>query len=223
MFEHGDDSGNWRPTPTAPLEEATTQIYNAGPVAFDGVTPQMPVSEGTVEPWRDRILCTLVFMDIVDSTERAVQLGDSRWRQLLENYYAEVRRQLVQFRGRELDTAGDGVFAAFDSPGRAIRCACRTVQLMRTLGIDMRIGLHTGECEIMGDKICGIAVYLGARIAAAAAPGEILVSNTVKDLVVGSGIRFADRGSYALKGIPGDWRLSAVVIDESIRSSCQTR
>ena len=158
----------------------------------------------------DRVLATILFTDIVGSTERALALRDRRWRELLEQYYATVRRELARFRGREIDRAGDGLFAAFDGPARAIRCACRIRDEVRSLGLEVRSGLHAGECEVLGDKIGGIAVHIGARVAAAAEPGEVLVSNTVKDLVAGSGIAFKDRGTHALRGLPGEWPLFVV-------------
>ena len=158
----------------------------------------------------DRVLATILFTDIVGSTERALALTDRRWRELLEQYYATVRRELARFRGREIDRAGDGLFAAFDGPARAIRCACRIRDEVRSLGLEVRSGLHAGECEVLGDKIGGIAVHIGARVAAAAEPGEVLVSNTVKDLVAGSGIAFRDRGTHALRGLPGEWPLFVV-------------
>jgi class 3 adenylate cyclase len=161
-------------------------------------------------PETDRVLATVLFADIVGSTERAAALGDRRWRDLLASYYAVARRELVRFRGREVDTAGDGFFASFDGPARGIRCAAAIAAGVRSLGVEVRTGLHTGECEVIGEKVGGIAVHIGARIAGLAGPGEILVSNTVKDLVAGSGIRFVERGAHTLKGIPGEWRLFAV-------------
>jgi pimeloyl-ACP methyl ester carboxylesterase/class 3 adenylate cyclase len=161
----------------------------------------------------DRVLATILFMDIVRSTERAAQLGDRRWRQLLEQYYATVRRELVRFRGREIDTAGDGLFASFDGPARGIRCAGSVRDAVRATGIDLRAGLHAGECELVGNKLAGIAVHIGARVAAHAAPGEILVSNTVRDLVAGSGLVFESRGIHTLKGVPGKWPLFVVTTD----------
>lgn len=155
----------------------------------------------------DRILATLLFVDIVGSTVRAAELGDRRWRQLLERFYATIRTQLRLFRGVEVNTTGDGFLARFDGPARAIRCAAALRTALRPLGIEVRSGLHTGECEIIGDDVGGIAVHLGARVAGRAAPGEILVSSTVKDLVAGSGLAFADIGVHQLKGIPGEWRL----------------
>ena len=158
----------------------------------------------------DRVLATVLFTDIVGSTERAAALGDRRWRELLAGYYATARRELTRFRGREVDTAGDGFFAAFDGPARAIRCAEAISAGVRPLGIEVRAGLHTGECEVIGDKVGGIAVHIGARVAALAHPGEVLVSNTVKDLVAGSGLSFQERGVHTLKGVPGEWRLYAL-------------
>ena len=158
----------------------------------------------------DRVLATVLFSDIVGSTERAAQMGDRQWRDLLESYYTLGRRELTRFRGREVDTAGDGFFAAFDGPARAIRCAEAIRERVRPLGIEIRAGLHTGECEVIGHKVGGIAVHIGARVASLARAGEVLVSGTVKDLVAGSGLQFQDRGTHALKGVPGDWRLYAV-------------
>jgi class 3 adenylate cyclase len=158
----------------------------------------------------DRVLATVLFTDIVGSTAKASELGDARWRELLEAHHALIRRQLVRFRGRELDTAGDGFFASFDGPARGIRCACSITEGVRELGIEVRAGLHTGECELMNGKIGGIAVHIGARVAAQAGPGEVVVSGTVKDLVAGSGIGFRERGTVALKGVPGEWPLFSV-------------
>jgi pimeloyl-ACP methyl ester carboxylesterase len=161
-------------------------------------------------PEPDRVLATVLFTDIVGSTERAAELGDRRWVNLLDEHHGVVRGALDRFRGREVDTAGDGFLATFDGPARAIRCAGAIVQGVRGLGLEVRAGLHTGECELAGDDVRGIAVHIGARVAALAGPGEVLVSSTVKDLVVGSGIEFEDRGEHALKGVPGAWRLFAV-------------
>ena len=158
----------------------------------------------------NRVLATILFTDVVGSTERVAVLGDRRWREILEQYYSVARRELVRFRGREIDTAGDGLFAAFDGPARAIRCACRIRDEVRPLGIDVRSGLHAGECEVVGEKIGGIAVHIGARVAATAEPGEVLVSNTVKDLVAGSGIGLKSRGTHVLRGVPGEWPLFVV-------------
>ena len=159
---------------------------------------------------QDRVLATIRFTDIVDSTERAAALGDRHWREVLEQYYTVARRELARLRGREIDSAGDGLFATFDGPARAIRCAWRIRDGVRSIGVDVRTGLHAGECEVLGAKIGGIAVHIGARVAAHAAPGEVLVSNTVKDLVAGSGIGFESRGIHTLKGVPGEWPLFAV-------------
>jgi class 3 adenylate cyclase len=159
----------------------------------------------------DRVLATVMFFDLVGSTERAAALGDKRWRTLLESYYAVVRRELQRFRGREIKSIGDGFLATFDGPARAIRSAHAMITGVADLGLDMRTGLHTGECELIGDDVGGIAVHIGARIASTAAPGEVLVSSTVKDLVVGSGIDFADRGPHTLKGVPGEWHLYAAM------------
>ncbi len=158
----------------------------------------------------DRVLATVMFTDIVRSTERAAEMGDLRWRELLNDYYAVMRKELAVFRGREVDTAGDGLLATFDGPNRAIRCACSVRERLRPLGLEVRTGLHTGECELMGNNIGGIAVHIAARVAAAAEPDEVLVSSTVRDLVAGSGLRFADRGMHALKGVPDEWRLFLV-------------
>lgn len=159
----------------------------------------------------DRVLATVLFTDIVDSTARMAELGDRGWRELLERHHVLVRRELARARGREVDTAGDGFFASFDGPARAIRCAKSIVDGVRELGIDVRSGLHTGECELVDGKVTGIAVHTGARVAAHAGAGEVLVSQTVKDLVAGSGLEFADRGAHELKGVPGEWRLYAAV------------
>lgn len=158
----------------------------------------------------DRVLATVLFTDIVGSTARLAELGDRAWRELLRRHHEEVRRELRRFKGVEMDTAGDGFFARFDGPARAIRCAAAIAERVRALGIEVRQGLHTGECELVDGKVGGIAVHIGARVAARAAPSEVLVSSTVRDLVAGSGIRFAERGSAELKGIPGEWRLYAV-------------
>ena len=158
----------------------------------------------------ERILTTVLFTDIVSSTERAVSLGDQRWRDLLDAHDRAVREQLRRFRGREINTTGDGFVTSFDGPARAIRCAEAIVEATGKLGIGLRVGLHTGECEIRGDDLGGLAVHIAARVAATADLGEILVSQMVKDLVVGSGINFIERGEHDLKGIPGSWRLFAV-------------
>jgi class 3 adenylate cyclase len=161
-------------------------------------------------PEADRVLATVLFTDICGSTEHAVRLGDRRWRELLGQHHALVRAQLARFRGQEVDTAGDGFFATFDGPARAVRCAGAVRDATRGLGLEVRAGLHTGEVETTGEKVAGIAVHIAARVVASAGPGEILVSSTVRDLVSGAAIAFRDRGPHALKGIPGEWRLFAV-------------
>jgi pimeloyl-ACP methyl ester carboxylesterase len=162
-------------------------------------------------PEPDRVLATVLFTDLVGSTELAADLGDRRWRELLEAHHAAVRRELDRFGGREIDTAGDGFLSAFDGPARAIRCARSVVDAVSALGLEVRAGVHTGECEVIGDKLAGVAVHIGARVAACAGPGEVLVSSTVGDLIAGSGIELADRGAHALKGVEGERRLYAVV------------
>jgi class 3 adenylate cyclase len=158
----------------------------------------------------DRVLATILSTDIAGSTELVSRLGDRSWRDLLERHHAVVRRELQRYRGREIDTAGDGFFASFDGPARAIRCAKAVIGDTADLGVGVRAGLHTGECEILGDKLTGIAVHTAARVAATASPGEVLVSATVRDLVAGSGITFAERGEHSLKGLPDRLRLFAV-------------
>jgi class 3 adenylate cyclase/pimeloyl-ACP methyl ester carboxylesterase len=193
----GADHGWWYRTDQIvdPIESFLTRVWGSG--EWDVVAS-------------DRVLATVMFTDIVDSTVLLTQLGDRRWRELLQQHHALVRRQLVRYAGREVDTAGDGFFASFDGPARAIRCAAAIVQQMPALTLQVRAGLHTGECELADGKVSGIAVHIGARVAAHAAAGEILVSSTVKDLVAGSGIEFSERGAVELKGLPGEWRLYAV-------------
>jgi class 3 adenylate cyclase len=159
----------------------------------------------------DRILTTLLFTDIVGSTERAASLGDQAWRSLLDAHDRTVREQLRRFRGREINTTGDGFLASFDGPARAIRCALAINEAISPLGLDLHIGLHTGECEVRGHDLGGLAVHIADRIASLAAAGEVLVSGTVKDLVAGSRIEFVDRGEHHLKGVPGNWRLYEAV------------
>jgi class 3 adenylate cyclase len=159
----------------------------------------------------DTVLATVLFTDIVASTERATEQGDRRWRELLEAHYALVRQELVRFRGREVNTTGDGFLATFDGPARAIRCACAISTGVQRLGLQIRAGVHTGECQLVEDQVGGIAVHTGARISALAGAGEVLVSSTVKDLVAGSGIQFEDRGTHVLKGVRDGWRLFRVV------------
>ena len=165
---------------------------------------------GWEEAEPDRVLATVLFTDIVGSTAKAAELGDRNWRELLERHHALIRRELVRFRGAELDVAGDGFFARFDGPARAVRCACAITESIRELGLELRAGLHTGECEVLDGKVGGIAVHIGARVAKEARPGEVLVSSTVKDLVAGSGLRFRESGTAELKGVPEQWRLYAV-------------
>ena len=182
-----------------------------------------------VEPWRDsfqeiaefltgqqaevaedRVLATVLFTDIVDSTRHVAKIGDRDWRVLLDAHDAVVRSQLSRFRGREVNTSGDGFLAMFDGPQRAIRCAMAIRDAVQALGIEVRAGLHTGECEVRGDDIGGIGVHIGARVSALAGANDVLVSSTLRDLVIGSGLEFEDRGAHALKGVPGEWRLFAV-------------
>jgi pimeloyl-ACP methyl ester carboxylesterase len=157
----------------------------------------------------DRVLATVLFTDIVGSTARAVDLGDRGWQELLRRHHGLVRDELHRYRGVEQNTMGDGFFATFDGPARAVRCAQRICEVVREVGLDVRAGVHTGECERAGEKLGGIAVHIGARVVAAAQPGEVLVSSTVKDLVAGSGLRFTERGVHTLKGVPGEWKLYA--------------
>jgi class 3 adenylate cyclase/pimeloyl-ACP methyl ester carboxylesterase len=183
-----------------------------------------------VEPWRDlfqeiaefltgqqaevpddRVLATVLFTDIVDSTQRAAEIGDRDWHALLDAHDAIVRSQLARFRGREVTSTGDGFLAMFDGPQRAIRCAMAIRDAVRALGLEVRAGLHTGECEVRGDDIGGIAVHIGARVSALAGSNEVLVSSTLRDLVIGSGLEFEERGVHKLKGVPGEWHLFAVV------------
>jgi class 3 adenylate cyclase len=161
-------------------------------------------------PEPDRVLATVLFTDICGSTERAASLGDSAWREVLGRHDRVVEREVARHRGRAIKSTGDGVLATFDGPARAIRAATTIGEQVRRLGIDIRAGLHTGECEVIGDDVGGMAVHIGARVMGCAGPGEVLVSSTVKDLVVGSGIDFEERGAHELRGVPGEWRLYAV-------------
>jgi class 3 adenylate cyclase len=161
------------------------------------------------EPEPERMLATVLFTDIVDSTSTAAELGDARWRSLLEQHQTIVREALERFHGREVKSTGDGFLATFDGPARAVRCARDVLDSSEREGIQVRAGLHTGECEVMGDDIGGIAVHIAARVSALAGASEVLVSRTVKDLVVGSGLDFADRGAHELKGVPDTWELYA--------------
>jgi class 3 adenylate cyclase len=165
-------------------------------------------AEPETEP--ERVLATVLFTDLVDASSKAAELGDARWRELLTAHHARVRRELTRFRGHEIDTAGDGFFASFDGPARAIRCACAVRDTLREIDLEVRAGVHSGECELIDGKVGGIAVHIGARVAAQAVAGEVLVSQTVRDLVAGSGLVFEERGPAQLKGVPGEWRLFAV-------------
>ena len=161
-------------------------------------------------PEVDRVLKTVLFTDIVGSTEKATEVGDRRWKELLDRHDDAARGALERFRGAEIKTTGDGFLATFDGPARAVRCAQAIADDARRLGLEVRAGLHTGECEVRGDDLAGIAVHIGARVASLAGPGEVLVTGTVRDLVAGSGIEFADRGRHELKGVPGEWQVLAV-------------
>jgi class 3 adenylate cyclase len=170
----------------------------------------VPEGEAGESSEAERVLATVLFTDIVGATAAAAELGDQRWRELLTAHHDRIRTELARYRGREVDTAGDGFFATFDGPARAIRCACAASDAMRELGVDIRAGLHTGECELVHGKVGGLAVHIGARVAGKAEPGEVLVSSTVKDLVAGSGIEFNDRGTHELKGVPSKWHLYSI-------------
>jgi len=198
------------------LSEATATIHDAdGAVVASGYTITVYIDSSKRQrrstPEAKRILVTLLFTDIVGSTERAERLGDTRWRVLLEQYRASVRTEIARCEGIEVDTAGDGFFARFESPARALQCSRAARDALKRLGIEIRAGIHTGECEVQGRNLTGIAVHIAARVQAAATPGEILATETVKTIAIGSGIRFEDRGEHSLKGVPGEWRLYAVV------------
>jgi class 3 adenylate cyclase len=190
------------PGPRTRLPADPTRLVDEIAEFLTGERPEVEIN---------RILTTVLFTDIVGSTDRAASLGDERWRVLLDGHDRAVREQLRRFRGREINTTGDGFVACFDGPARAIRCAQAITEATSTLGVEMRTGLHTGECEVRGDDLGGLAVHIAARIGALATPDEVFTSGTVKDLVVGSGIEFADRGEHELKGVPGTWRLYRVV------------
>ena len=197
--------------------EGARALRISGDEAFDmQLSPEVPdeverfVAGEAPPDVPDSVLATVLFTDIVGSTQRAAELGDRAWREVLERHHALVRRELTRYRGDEKDTAGDGFFATFDGPARAIRCAQTITGGVRELGLDVRAGVHTGECELHEDKVAGLAVVIGARVAAAARAGEVLVSQTVKDLVAGAGLEFEERGTHELKGVPGEWRLYAV-------------
>ena len=184
-------------------------VFGDGEAVLDEIEEFLTGQRHRREP--ERVLSTVLFTDIVGSTKRAAELGDRRWRELLREHDSLVRRELERFRGRFVKSTGDGVLATFDGPARGIRCARRVVECVRELGLELRAGLHTGESEVIGDDVGGLAVHIGARVSQAAGPGEVLVSSTVKDLVVGSGLEFDDRGTKELRGVPGEWRLFAVV------------
>jgi class 3 adenylate cyclase len=218
LHRHGDRVVNRRAG-----EELAAQIPGARYVELTGIDhlPWAGDAEsvlGEIEefltgtrsaPEPERVLATVMFTDIVGSTERAAELGDARWRELLSTHQAAVQQELMRFRGREVKTLGDGSLATFDGPARAIRCGRAIAEAARSRGLEVRIGLHSGEVELIEEDVGGIAVHIAARVGALAAPGEVLVSSTVKDLVAGSGIRFVDRGAERLKGIPDEWRLFA--------------
>jgi len=187
--------------------EDHTPWYQDADITIGEVQQFLTGTRGSVEP--ERALATVLFTDIVDSTRTAAELGDERWRQLLERHHRTVREALGGFGGREVKSIGDGFMAAFDGPARAIRCAQAIVAASEDAGLRVRAGVHTGECEVMGEDIGGIAVHIAARVSALAGPGEVLVSRTVKDLVAGSGIEFTDRGTHTLKGVPDSWQLYA--------------
>jgi class 3 adenylate cyclase len=175
------------------------------------------IAEGRVDTAPERVLTTVLFTDIVESTSRAAELGDSRWRQLLEAHHAAVRAQLARYGGHEVRSTGDGFFATFEGPARAIACGHRSVAAVAELGLDIRVGIHTGEVELVGNNVEGITVHIGARIAAEARPCEVLVSSVVRDLAAGSGIDFEDRSVRALRGVPGEWHLFAARLSERAR------
>jgi class 3 adenylate cyclase len=219
MHRQGD-----RVAPVALVRDMAERIPGARFVEFPG-TDNYPWS-GDVEEWfltfeefltgnrrapdADRVLSTVLFTDIVGSTERAAQLGDGRWRQLLEDHNALVREEVARARGSVVKSTGDGFLATFDGPARAVRCAEALSAAVRSLGLEIRAGVHTGECEMMPGDVGGIAVHIAARVMALAAPGQVLVSSTVKDLVVGSGLRFGEARTHALRGIPGEWAIYAL-------------
>jgi class 3 adenylate cyclase/pimeloyl-ACP methyl ester carboxylesterase len=219
LHRHGDRVINWRAGRwMAEQIPGAKFVRLSGPDHFpfsgdtDAVIEEIRefLTGARVSPDSDRVLATVMFTDVARSTERAASLGDHRWTELLDDHDAAVRRQLEAFRGREVKTTGDGFLATFDGPARAIRCASAIRAAASDLGLDVRIGLHTGEVEVRGDDIGGLAVHIGQRVSALAQPGEVLVSSTVKDLVAGSGIEFDDRGEHELKGIPDRWRLYSV-------------
>ena len=184
--------------------------YEAYVVSRTSTRPQVDSAGHRAEVADDRVLATVLFTDIVDSTRRAAEIGDRDWHALLDAHDAVIRSQLNRFRGREVNTSGDSFLAMFDGPQRAIRCAIAIRDAVQALGIEVRAGLHTGECEVRGDDIGGIGVHIGARVSALARPNDVLVSGTLRDLVIGSGLEFEERGAHELKGVPGEWHLFAV-------------
>jgi class 3 adenylate cyclase len=193
--------------------QSPAPVVMADPEPFHAEIRRFVSRVGEEESDLDRVLETVLFTDIVGSTELAADRGDRAWHDLVERHHGFVRGVIARWRGREMDTAGDGFFAAFDGPARAIRCAQAIVDGVRSMGIEIRAGLHTGECDITDGKVAGITVVIGSRIASLAAPSEVLVSRTVRDLVAGSGLVFEDHGEHELKGVPGEWGLYAVVAD----------
>ena len=210
--EHGHYLAQHIPGATYVELDGDTHLFTAAtvPQLLAQAVPFLQAAAAQEVPEPEKVLATVLFSDIVGSTARAAELGDTRWRELLAAHHGRVRAQLARFRGVELDTAGDGFFARFDGPARAIRCAQAIRDAVREIDLQVRLGLHAGECEVLDGKVAGIAVAIGARVSARAAAGEVLVSQTVKDLVAGSGITFEDRGLEELKGVPGQWRLYAV-------------
>jgi class 3 adenylate cyclase len=212
--------------------EVAEQIPNARALRISGdemfevdLSPEVPdeierfVAGEQLPVVPESVLATILFTDIVGSSARASELGDRAWRELLARHHALVRRELTRYRGEEKDTAGDGFFATFDGPARAIRCAHAIVEGVQALGLEIRAGVHTGECEVHEGKVAGLAVVIGARVASAASGGEVLVSQTVKDLVAGAGIAFEQRGEHELKGVPGTWRLFSIADVNAHRQS----
>ena len=210
--------------PMERIRYLTDRLLDARIIDAEGTGPRVPfggaeeivlgeletLASGASPAPADRVLTTVLFTDIVDSTARAAAVGDRAWADLIERHHALVRGELARHRGKEIDTAGDGFFATFDGPGRAIRCAQAIIEAVQALGLELRAGAHTGECELAAGKVAGIAVVVGARVAAVAAPGQILATSTVKDLVAGSDLVFEELGEYELKGVPGKWTLYAV-------------
>ncbi|MGH2742677.1 MAG: adenylate/guanylate cyclase domain-containing protein [Thermoleophilaceae bacterium] len=203
--------------PNAEVVELTAPDTSAYAVPEFPDEVQRFLSEGHIDTAPERVLTTVLFTDIVDSTSRAAELGDKQWRDLLEAHHATVRAQLARYSGKEIRSTGDGFCATFDGPARAIACAHKTVSAVGDLGLEIRTGIHTGEVEVLGGRVEGIAVHIGARIAAEARPCEVLVSSIVRDLAAGSGIDFEDRGNHALKGVPGDWHLFAARLSDRAR------